>query len=391
LSKAQRVNKAHLRKVAVVASKFAPHAGGTAVVWTQWCSHWPAGQLTVIAPKIAGWREFDSAQAYRIVRCAYPDIPKIRMPWLWLHQAARLMNECLKCRPPLIHLSHVFENGFMGPILKACLGIPYFVHTYGEELVYAWRRPGLRQLVSKVLDQADGVTTISRYTEGLHRRFGFDRPALMVHPAVDTERYHIGPSLKLAQRKFGLPEGPLLLTTGRLMKRKGHDSVIRLLPTVLQSFPDLNYAIAGVGPYQENLQRLVEELGLARRVHFLGRVSDEDLPVLTREASLFVHPNRITEDGDVEGFGIVFLEAAASGVAVIGGRSGGVPDSVNDGVNGVLVETDQELYNQLIRLLSDHQLRQEMGTAGREWARSFSWGGASSKVWDYSFSQLRQH
>lgn len=374
--------------VYIVASKFAPHAGGTAVVWTNWCCHWPASQITVVAPKVAGYKQFDALQGYRILRCGYPDIPKIRMPWLWLNQAATMAAICLKKRPALVHLSHVFENGFLGPLLKRYLGIPYFLHTYGEELQFALRFPWLRNQVARALKHAAGVTTISRYTAGLHAEFGFHKQALLVHPAVDNSRFRPRHSLGLAQSKFGIPEGRLLLTTGRLMERKGHDWVINLLPELLAQFPDLHYAIVGVGPYEGRLRQLTHERALTDRVHFLGRVSDEDLPALMCEATLFVHPNRSTPEGDVEGFGIVFLEAAACGLPVIGGRSGGTPDAVKEGVNGVLIVGEAELKAQLIRLLSEPELLVQMGRAGPDFARNFQWKTSAGRVWDYCFERI---
>lgn len=371
----------------VVTSKFAPHAGGTSVVWTHWCRCWPPEQLRVIAPRVAGDAAYDAQQACRILRCAYPDIPKIRMPWLWANQALTLLGECRKERPDLVHFGHVFENGFMGPLVKRMLGVPYFVHTYAEELMLAKRIPFLRSLVSLILKEADGVTTISRFTEGLHASFGYRKPALLVHPAVDTQRYQPGPGRGVLQR-FGIPPGLTLLTVGRLMERKGHDRVIAMMPRLLERFTTLQYAIAGVGPYQAVLREKVDALGLQGRVHFLGRVDDDDLPALFQESTVFVHPSIVTSEGDVEGFGIVFLEAAACAIPIVGGNTGGIPDSVHDGVNGYLIGTDDELFERLDGLLSAPDLRRQMGEEGRKWACTFDWGKAARKVWDYSLERL---
>lgn len=376
-------------KVVVVASKFAPHAGGTAVVWTQWCLHWPAEVLTVIAPKIHGAREFDRRSNFSTLRVAYPNIPKIRMPWLWLAMAWRLFRLCLVQRPSLIHYGHVFENGFMGPILKRLLGVPYCVHTYGEELVLASRLPLLRGLVAWVLREASVVTTISKYTEGWLARFGYHGAVLMAHPGVNTDVYRPGLQNGVLSR-LGVPQGPVLLTLGRLMRRKGHARILRILPNLLATHPRLQYVIAGVGPEEANLRKLVAELNLTERVHFLGRVPDQDLPALLCEATVFAHPNYATEQGDVEGFGIVFLEAAACGIPVVGGNSGGVPDSVRDGTTGFLVGEDEgELLARIQQLLADAPLRERMGLDGRNWALQFQWGLVARRVWEHGLSALR--
>lgn len=369
----------------VVVSKFAPHAGGTATVWTEWCRHWPAQAFTVVAPAISGSELFDKTQPYRIVRIAYPDIPKLRMPLLWLFLAARGAAMCLWRRPAVVHFQHVFENAFWGPFLRALLGVPYWVHIYGEELPYAGRYPWLKRWVRFVLDRAAGVTTISAYSLGLLREFGYHGPCLLVHPGVNGEQYCPGPATGLLAR-LGIPQGPTLLTVGRLMERKGQDTVIHVLPRLLEQFPDLHYVIAGMGPDQARLTQLVAQRGLGNRVHFLGRVPDDDLPQLMRECTLFVHPNRVTGTGDVEGFGIVFLEAASCGLPVIGGKTGGTPDSVDDGHSGYLVdpEDSEELVQKLTRLLEDSDLRLAMGQQGRKFAESFRWSKAARLVWEES-------
>ena len=376
-------------KVVVSTNKFAPHVGGTSTVWTQWCRFWPARQLTVIAPGLPGCGDFDREALYRVLRCHYPDIPKIRMPWLWTRQALTLIWECLRRRPDLIHFGQIFENGFMGPLLKRWLGIPYMLHTYGEELSLARRVPHLNRLVSRVLKDSAGVTTISHFTESLHTSFGYHKPALLVHPGVDAT-FPEQASQEDLEKIYRLPPGPRLFTLGRLMERKGHGRVIRLLPQLLQPFPDLHYVIAGVGPHEAQLKNEVRTLGLEANVHFLGCVPERHLAGLMSQSTLFVHPNWVTAEGDVEGFGIVFLEAAICGIPVIGGRSGGVPDSVNDGVNGFLVDSEAELLQQLTRLLSDSELRQTMGQQGRLWAARFGWDVAAQRVWQYSLECIRE-
>lgn len=365
-----------MKSVLVVSSKFAPHMGGTAVVWSNWCRHWPSEGLTVIAPRQNGDRLFDEQQPYRIIRCGFPDFPKVRMPALWLNQALRLAEQCLRHRPDLIHFSHVFENGFMGPLLKRLLGIPYFIHAYAEELVYARNHVYLKALVGRVLRDAAGVTSISKFTSGLLGEFGLTKPPLLVHPGVDTARFHP----KSVQQNQELS----MLTVGRLMERKGHARVIRLMPALLNRFPNLVYKVAGTGPYETRLRALTESLGLMGRVRFLGAIPETEMVSTFQQSSVFVHPSTVTKSGDVEGFGIVFLEAASCGIPVVGSRTGGIPDSVQDGKNGFLIDTDDELLECLTQLLADQNLRHNMGQAGRQWASRFSWQTAADSVWSYS-------
>jgi phosphatidylinositol alpha-1,6-mannosyltransferase len=370
----------------LVTDKFAPHAGGTAVVWTEWCRHWPAQSLHVVTRRFPGWREFDCRQRYSVSRVPFLDVPKLRMPLLWFRLLARTAAECRRQHPEVLHCGQILETGMGAPWLKRKYGVPYLLHTYGEELSIYCRRPRLRGHLCRILAEASGVTTISAYSAGLLRRMaGYEGPVLLVHPGVDTERFAPGDGNGI-RRRLDLGGGPLMVTVSRLMRRKGHDRVLEALPRIRERFPALRYAIAGTGPDEPRLRRLVREQRLEECVTFLGRVTAEDLVSLMQAADLFVHPNRDLENGDVEGFGIVFLEASACGTPVIGGNSGGAPDAIRDGVNGFLVEPNDvgQLADRVIFLLEDAALRERMGAAGREWAMQFRWDTAAARVWDLS-------
>ena len=227
------------------------------------------------------------------------------------------------------------------------------------------RFPWLRWLVSAVLRESLGVTVNSRYTAGLLKYFNYTKESLLAYPGVNSLLFHPGPSGDTLSQ-FGVPHGRRLLTVSRLAERKGHDLVISALPQLIEAFPDIQYVIAGHGPREQALKQMVQDRGLEARVHFLGLISDIQVAEIIRECSVFVHPNRITTSGDIEGFGIVFLEAQASGVPVLGGRSGGVPESVHDGHTGYLVNEPQRLedfVDKLSRILGDDNLRQKIGRA----------------------------
>jgi len=368
------------RKALIVAGKFAPHAGGTAVVWTEWCRCWPAEEIQVVVPRIPHCQEFDRLQPYPIVRVAYPDIPKLRMPALWGLLGVRAGQLILKERPQVLHLQHVFENGPWGLVFKRLLGIPYWIHTYGEELTLVRRFPWLERLVRKVLAEAAGISTISHYTLELLQHFGVSpERCLLVHPGVEWQRFQARPPLRLE-----LPPGRKLLTLGRLMQRKGQDTMIEVLPSLLEEFPDLHYLIAGIGPDENRLRALAQASSASERIHFLGRVDDDQLVPLMQACDVFAHPNRVTPQGDVEGFGIVFLEASACGIPVVGGRSGGTVDAVSDRHSGFLVEGAEELRQRLRWLLTHPEQARAMGEAGREWSRGFDWKGPAGRIWEAS-------
>ncbi len=377
-------------KVLVVTNKFAPHRGGTAVVWEEWCKHWPSENLVVIAPVMPGAKIFDRSVAFRVVRVWYPDVPKLRVPFLCFMLALRTLLECLLNRPSLIHCGHVFENGPVGLIAKGLLGIPYCIHTYGEELILASRSRSLRGLVSWILPEAHLVTSISHYSANLLKIFDYHAECLIIHPGVNSDHYSPGETGTVLQDTYAIPPGPKLITVGRLMERKGHARVLAVMPTLRRIFPDLRYIIAGAGPFESELRTLVEKYELDQVVHFLGIVPDAVLPTILRECTLFVHPNGVSRKGDTEGFGIVFLEAAATGLPVVGGDSGGVRDAVLDKQNGLLVdpESQEELLEALTLLLSSPDLRSSMGEAGRSWACAHDWATPARLVWERSLVGL---
>ena len=207
----------------------------------------------------------------------------------------------------------------------------------------------------------------------------------VVHPAVDSERFSpdVAGSTEL-RRSLARENELLLLSVGRLQVRKGHDLVLKALAGMPVDAPKIRYIVAGCGDDASRLQALTAELGLRNQVEFVGVVPADALPSYYAAADIFVHPNRV-EGEDFEGFGIVFLEAAASGIPVIGGRSGGVPEAVEDGKTGMLVGgTDpDELGRAILRLASSSSLRASLGSAARQRVLAhFTWPRAVQQVED---------
>jgi len=369
----------------IVTDKYAPHAGGTAVLWSEWCRCWPTESVRVVAPQYSGWKEYDRDVRYTIDRVPYLDIPKIRMPLLWLRLFAGALRAC-RLHPELLHCGQILETGSYAPWIKRRYGIPYVVHTYGEELLAHSKSPHLLRKMRQILADADGVTAISACTAGILRNVvGYKGEITVVHPGVNLHRFVPGSGGDVRQR-LSLPEGPLLLTAARLMQRKGIDTVIAALPAIVQQNPNVHYVIAGAGPDEARLRQLANESAARSSITFTGRVSNEDMVLLMQTADVFVHPNRELESGDIEGFGIVFLEANACCTPVIGGNSGGTPEAINAGVSGFLVDPNaiEELTDRVSLLLQDDNLRREMGAAGRRWADGFSWEASAEKVWNLS-------
>lgn len=282
-------------------------------------------------------------------------------------------------RPPDVVVCGHVSTGPVGLVLRWVFRRPYVVVTFAWEVQRKrWARP-----VRLVLQRADAVLAISAYTRDAVERFGVSPSRIrVITPGVDPARFSPTP----ARNGHG-PRRPTLLTVGRLNERyKGHDTVIRALPLIRAKVPDVRYVVAGDGRLREYLETLAHSVDVVDAVTFAGSVPDEALAELYRECDVFVLASRASRaGGGAEGFGIVCLEASASGKPVIAGRSGGLPDAVRDGVSGLLVDVEDvfALTDAAIRLLTDHDFAGQLGRAGREWI-------ADAMTWDQTAMRTRE-
>lgn len=292
----------------------------------------------------------------------------------WTRRADWLVR---RTAPGFAWCDEVKPAGYTAAWLNARHHLPFGVLAHGADFLLLQAKIGRsvfkRWTAASILGRCAVVVANSRWSADLVRSVleSLDLPRLaadvrVVHLGTTPRRFHPDIDPEPARRKYGLDGGPWLLTVARLDHHKGIDTVIRALPAVRSSVPRARYAVAGVGDRKEALERLVAELRLGDAVRLLGFVPDDDLPALYAAADVFVLASR-RYDLLVEGFGIAVVEASASGLPVIGSRSGGIPEAVREGVTGVIVEPDDpaSLAAAAIRLLEDEALRRRMGHAGR--------------------------
>jgi len=270
--------------------------------------------------------------------------------------------------------------GYIALVLRFCTHLPYIVIVHGFDVLAPHDNPWKHFWLKVILKNARAVIANSEFTKKEVRRLGIpEKSVVAVYPCVDKRLMVLG-----MEAAFAAPNRrKTLLTVGRLVARKGHDTVIRALPAIAAEFPDILYTIAGDGPLRERLERLAREMGVAERVSFLGGVAEPALSALYTASDIFVMPARQI-GADVEGFGLVFLEANAFGKPVVGGRSGGVPEAVADGETGILVPPDDPaaLAEVVTRLLKNPDLATRLGARGRERAREeFRWEVQIQKIW----------
>lgn len=276
-----------------------------------------------------------------------------------------------RLRPDCVVVGHAHPQLLLPAALYR--KVPYLTFSYGNDYLAAqarWHRP----LFNRLLASAQPVITITHYNARRLGALGI-HDVVVVHPGTDPKRFRPG--------DWGIDRARTLLTVGRLIPRKGIDTVIRSLPDLLQTFPDVVYWIAGEGPDRQRLESLVAERRLESAVRFLGRVSDSDLPDLYRRAGIFVMPVREEAGGaSVEGFGIVYLEAAASGLPVVAGDSGGAAEAVKDGETGMVVTPSPVAVTKtLSHLLGDEAECRQLGVAGRRWVKDrMNWDRAAQQL-----------
>jgi phosphatidylinositol alpha-1,6-mannosyltransferase len=256
------------------------------------------------------------------------------------------------------------------------------VWVHGEEVAIYQHYRGKRALMPEIFGASRAVVCNSSFSRSEAVRAGaaVDR-VQVVHPCVEWQRFQGPFEVDDLRVRLAFDGRAVLLSVGRLTKRKGHDHVLRALAKLDRR--DVVYVIASDGEYEPELRSLVGELRLDDVVRFVGPVPASELPRYYAMSDVFVMANRTLEDGDVEGFGLVFLEASASGLPVIGGRSGGVVDAVLQDETGLLVDgaSVDDVAEAIERLLDDSALRSRLGERGRAWtATEFDWDRASRRV-----------
>jgi len=350
----------------LVTNDFPPKMGGIqAYLWELWRRLDPSSFAVLTASSHRDASLFDAEQHSRGVR-----IDRVRSPVLVptpgvVHNIRRLAQST---GASVVVLDPALPLGIVGPWLDR----PYAVVLHGAEVAVPARLPVSRSLLASVLKGARLVICAGGYPASEARRAtgGFMQNSVEISPGVDTERFRpLGDAGRSkARASFGLPEGgPLVVSVSRLVPRKGMDVLIEAAAALRPSFENLTVAIGGAGRDQRRLERMARASGSP--VRFLGRVPDESLPALYAAADVFVMACRDRWGGlEQEGFGVVFLEAAASGVPQIAGRSGGAHEAVANGETGLVVDDPSDpsgLAAALRRLLGDEAMRRRMGEASR--------------------------
>jgi len=345
----------------LVTNDFPPKIGGIqSYLWELW-RRLPPSRFSVLTTPWPGSEAFDAAQPFRVVRTRQ----KVLLPTPGL--ARRIRSLAAETGAGLVVLDPALPVGLLGPDLR----LPYAVIAHGAEIALPGRLPAGRQLLRRVLVRADLVVAGGGYPAAESRAAaGRDLPMVLVPPGVDIERFRPLdlPSRRAVRSRLGIPaDARLVLAVSRLVPRKGIDSLIGAATLLAPGRPDLVVAVVGGGRDRSRLDRLAAASGAD--VRFLGTVPDDDLPGVLACADVFAIPCRRRWGGlEQEGFGIVFLEAAACGVPQVAGDSGGAAEAVASGRTGVVVGAPEDpvaVAAALASLLDDADLRHRQGLEAR--------------------------
>ncbi|MEY9926595.1 phosphatidylinositol alpha-1,6-mannosyltransferase [Catenulispora sp. GP43] len=357
--------------ILVVTNDYPPRPGGIQQFVQNMVERLPAEQTVVYASSWHGdparCREFDAKQKHRVIR------EKTGMLLPTPDRTKRAVAIAKEIGAESVWFGAAAPLGLMAPALRKA-GVQRLVATtHGHESGWA-KLPGARDLLRKIADQVDCVTYLNEYHRArIAKALTPAAAARMVQltPGVDVDMFHPNPAGAAEMRaSLGLAGRPVVACVSRLVPRKGQDTLIRALPLIRQQVPGAALLIGSGGPYKETLQKLAVSEGVAEHVVFTGSVPWEKLPTLFAVGDVFAMPCRTRRYGlDVEGLGIVYLEASAVGLPVIAGDSGGAPEAVLEGETGYVVPGDsiERTAARCVELLKDPAKAKAMGERGRAW------------------------
>ncbi|MFI9818469.1 glycosyltransferase family 4 protein [Saccharothrix variisporea] len=370
-----------MRRTLLVTNDFPPRPGGIQAYLHALATRLP--NLVVYAPS---WEspsgshpEFDAEQPFPVVR--HPGTLMLPTPDV-LRRASEIMRS-ERCEA--VWFGAAAPLALLTPWLRDAGAARVVASTHGHEVGWSML-PAARQSLRTIGSSVDVVTFVSRYTRS---RFAaaFGPMAALEHlpSGVDTSVFAPDPVARLDIRsRYGLGDRPVVVCVSRLVPRKGQDVLVRALPEIRRIAPDAALLLVGGGPYRKSLQRLASSVGVEEHVVFTGSVPWSELPAHYNAGDVFAMPCRTRGRGlDVEGLGIVYLEASATGLPVVAGRSGGAPETVRDGITGTVVDgrAVASVAAEVGRLLADRDLAAKMGEAGRDWVtREWRWDDLAARL-----------
>ena len=385
------------RTVLIVTSSYPKHAGEPSGIFLHHLSRqlvtvgW---RVVVLAPNFPGGQPVQMLDGVEIRRFNYfihrrqalcyrsGMLPNLKQSlWLWLQVPfyfaslfASVLQAIRRDSIDVINAHWVVPQGIVTRLVQMLCSVPVVLTVHGGD-IFAFQGFAGRLLKRLALRRAEACTANSTFTRGQLLQLCPSAEVSIVPMGVDVTEFEPKQPNLILRRSMGV-DAELILFVGRLVEKKGVHNLLGAMQRVLQKFPNATLVLVGDGTQRPELERMAERLGITRAVRFLGKLSHDQLPEYYAAADLFVGPSVVDRSGDTEGLGVVFIEAASAGLAMVGTSVGGISDVLIHDVTGLAVEPDQPeaLADAIERLLGDEVLRSRLGAAARQHVLSqFSW------------------
>ncbi len=376
---------ANLRKTFLITNDLGPRAGGIESFVLGLLERVDKNSVVILTSSQSKSKDFDKELFEKFGAIVIRDRSKILLPTPRV--ARKAINIMKEYQAKKIWFGAAAPLALLAKRLRIAGATNIVALTHGHEVWWA-KIPIFRLAISKISADVDSLTYLGDFTKNAMLPAIADKSKLVkIAPGIDVD--HFVPSeidMKLIE-KHKLQNRRVVVCVGRLVHRKGQDKLIEAMPQVLKEFPDAVLLLVGEGPIRSMLDKLIRHHGLEHHVIFTGRIKFEDLAKYIQLGEVFAMPSRDRFFGlEVEGLGIVYLEASACGVPVIVGKSGGAPDAVIQNQTGLIVDgtKPQEISDAICRLFADKELARQMGRQGREWVvENWRW-----QIWSEKFNTL---
>ena len=373
------------RKILLVTNDLGPRAGGIETFILGLLDQLDGHQIVIFTAAQEGSQEFDKELSAKTGAIVIRDKNSILLPTPLVNRRVRAVMR--NYGSEIIWFGAAMPLAWMSALLKRSGAKRVVALTHGHEVWWA-KLPPFRWIFAQSTKSIDVLTYLGEFTrKAMAPIVSRGCELVQIAPGIPIEHFTPEGKSTALLRELDLEGRQVLISVGRLVHRKGQDKLLEALPTIIRNHPDVVLVFVGVGPHKKKLDQLIQKYDLEEYVRFVGRVEYKNLPEYFRLGDLFVMPSRSRLAGlEVEGLGIVYLEASACAVPVVAGASGGAPDAVLDGITGVVVDgTSVKAIAESINDLLDHPVRlREMGLAGRNWTAD-RWGW---EIWGERFRKV---
>lgn len=378
------------KHILVLTENFPPKSGGSGRWFYELYTRLPQYQITVVTDDIDGHETFDAAQSIDIIRIPFANsqwgfksLSGCAFYWRCFWQLRRIIKTKQITE---IHCCRVMHEGVTAWLLSLFMRIKYVVFVHGEDVETTATSREQDLMVKQVCKHASQIICNSHNTANIVVRLHYAplTATQVLHPGADTHKFVVATKTAAGKCLLGWEDRFVILTVGRLQARKGHDKMIDAVGILKEKIPNVLYAIIGDGECKTALQAQIAQANLTEHVLFMDEISDAQMIECYQQADVFILPNR-TIDNDIEGFGMVLIEAQACGTVVIAGDSGGTKETMLVNETGFIIDcTEPKVIAQcILELYHDDAKRIAMGLQGREFVdKTFDWTPHALKASD---------